>query len=342
MAVGLVLNHGHSILRFNPDGTPDDTFGSNGIVESSVGTFDEGILEQPDGKYLYTADAGPGALVAQRFFGEAPPAASNIPDVSVAAGQSATTFSLLSYFEGATVPASQLQYSIATNTNPGLFASANIDPQTGNLMLSYAADQTGSALLAVRATDPDGASAQTTFHVTVSSALAAGALDPAFGTNGLVLTPACGQGGGLSAVAVLPGGKLLVAGTVQPNGSNGNYVLARYNANGSLDTTFGVDGFVTTIENGQAWGALVQQDGKIIVSGNSNTFADTTLVRYNADGSLDASFGIDGQVSAPIGGGGQVVQQADGRLVVISGDQGGFGVARYNANGTLDTAFGTG
>jgi uncharacterized delta-60 repeat protein len=170
----------------------------------------------------------------------------------------------------------------------------------------------------------------------------AAALDPTFGTQGIALTAIPGNNSGLMSVIALPDGKLLAAGTAQPDGENGNYTLARYNADGSLDASFGDNGLASTAINGTLWGAALQSDGKIVVAGNSIISNNTTILRYNADGSLDASFGTNGRVNTPIGGGSQIAVQADGKIVVISGYQGGFGIARYNVDGSLDETFGTG
>ena len=87
-----------------------------------------------------------------------------------------------------------------------------------------------------------------------------------------------------------PDGKIVVAGS-SFNGSNDDFALVRYNADGSLDTSFGGgDGIVTTpigTSNDSANGVLVQPDGKIVVAGTAfgSTGYDFALVRYNSDGS---------------------------------------------------------
>ena len=120
-----------------------------------------------------------------------------------------------------------------------------------------------------------------------SSWSAPGDLDTSFDTDGLVVTDVTGNtepdiG---RAVAVQPDGKILVAGR-----TNLNFSLVRYQADGSVDTSFGNNGSaVTSINNGDtAYAIAVQPDGKILVAGTSlNDFA---LVRYDSDGSLDDSF----------------------------------------------------
>ncbi|MBL8436329.1 MAG: DUF4347 domain-containing protein, partial [Zoogloea sp.] len=152
------------------------------------------------------------------------------------------------------------------------------------------------------------------------------------------------------AVVVQPDGKILVAGHT---GSPADFLLVRYNADGSMDTSFGGgDGIVTTaISAGddKAHGLALQADGKIIVVGETATNdKDFAVLRYNADGSLDTSFGGgDGIVTTDFAGGSldvayRVVVQADGRIVVGGASGSGttdFAVARYLADGTLDTSF---
>jgi len=97
----------------------------------------------------------------------------------------------------------------------------------------------------------------------------------------------------------LSDGKLLFAGNSLLSGGNYVFALARYNADGTLDTTFDGDGKVTTdftdningIENGKC--VTVQADGKILVAGECE--GDFAIVRYNTDGSLDTTFSNDGK-----------------------------------------------
>jgi uncharacterized delta-60 repeat protein len=108
-------------------------------------------------------------------------------------------------------------------------------------------------------------------------------------------------------VAVQSDGKLVVAG-YSYNGTNYDFAVVRYNANGSLDTTFVGDGRLTTAigsfhDLGQS--VVVQADGKIIVAGYGDFgfgAEDFELVRYNANGTLDTTFDGDGKVKTDVGG----------------------------------------
>jgi uncharacterized delta-60 repeat protein len=135
-----------------------------------------------------------------------------------------------------------------------------------------------------------------------------------------------------------------------------DFGLARYNSNGTLDTSFGINGIVTTDFGGSfegAWSVALQTDGKIVaagltVIGGINQFA---LARYNSDGTLDANFGTGGRVTTVFAGASianafSVALQLDGKIVVAgwTNIDGGadFALARYDSTGTLDTSFGTG
>src|SRR5262249_52386604 len=121
-----------------------------------------------------------------------------------------------------------------------------------------------------------------------------GSLDRSFGGTGEVFGP----GGFILDLAIQPGGKILAGGY-----SGGNFALARYNADGSLDQTFGTRGLATTDigRRSNDWLEAVglQADGKIVAAGSTRDPRSTTdelaLVRYNADGTLDTSFGTGGK-----------------------------------------------
>ncbi len=177
----------------------------------------------------------------------------------------------------------------------------------------------------------------------------AGGLDSTFGTNGVVFTDLGSSEDQAEGVVIQPDGKIVVAGFMLTANTGRDFAIVRYNANGTLDTTFGSGGIVTTDFDGlddQAGDVLLQPDGKIIALGTatiSSTNTDFALVRYNTNGSLDTSFGTGGKVTTNIGQfdqGQRGALQGDGKIVLVGGS--GFSVLRYNPNGTLDSSFGTG
>jgi uncharacterized delta-60 repeat protein len=177
-----------------------------------------------------------------------------------------------------------------------------------------------------------------------------GSLDASFGAGGVVKTSFSNKSDVIAAAAIQADGKIVVGGW-STSGNDRTFALARYNANGTLDSSFGSGGKVTTnIGSGSEWIAdlAIQADGKIVVAGRASIGGGTAVARYNVNGTLDASFGSGGKVTAPwlIGGGSgteknKVVIQPDGRILVSSMYSNG-GVVRLNANGSLDTTFATG
>jgi uncharacterized delta-60 repeat protein len=189
-----------------------------------------------------------------------------------------------------------------------------------------------------------------------------GSLDPTFGLRGKVLTDFSGPTGSDAArgVAIQSDGKIIAAGSSLDSNGFGDFALARYKTHkaGSLDSTFGAGGKVTTDLSGNgsddyAYALAIQSDGKIVAAGRSYVADyDFALARYSADGSLDGTFGTGGKVLTDFSGNGSddeavaLAIQGDGKIVVagISDAAGGgdFALARYNTDGSLDGAFGTG
>ncbi len=182
-----------------------------------------------------------------------------------------------------------------------------------------------------------------------------GTPDNTFGTDGKVTTSYSDYEGCFS-VALQTDGKIVAAGFSQ-NGGNQDFAVMRYNSDGSLDTGFDGDGIVTTpvgsgSDSDVGFGLLIQQDGKIIVTGMSynGTDYDFAAVRYNSDGSLDTSFDGDGIVTTSVGSGDDkgyfAAIQSDGKIVLAghsnNGSNDDFAAVRYNTDGSLDSGFGTG
>jgi uncharacterized delta-60 repeat protein len=181
-----------------------------------------------------------------------------------------------------------------------------------------------------------------------------GSLDTMFGNGGKVITDFGGYDDFASGLVLQSDGKIVVTGTSY-NGSNNDFALARYNTDGSLDTSFDVDGKVTTDFGARGtYGDEViniglQHDGKIIVLGQ----LDNSLViysriiavaRYNADGTLDTTFDSDGKVTTGFVSGphhtiADIAVQSDGKIIVAGNYQENTAMLRLNVDGTLDRSF---
>ncbi len=180
---------------------------------------------------------------------------------------------------------------------------------------------------------------------------AAGDLDPAFGTGGKVITILPNKGWA-NQIAIQPDGKLDVAGH-DGSGKVTNFSLIRYNTDGSLDTTFGSGGIVTTDFGGAdyARAVVLQSGGRIILGGQGGVAPDFGLARYNPDGSLDTTFGVGGKVTTDFNGTQDVIRALligpSGGKIIAAGFTGStghydFALARYLPNGSLDPTFGVG
>ena len=183
-----------------------------------------------------------------------------------------------------------------------------------------------------------------------------GHLDHSFSGDGLVFTPITvstptSQALAL-AVAIQRDGKIVVAGKAY-NGTDYDIAVVRYNANGSLDSTFAGDGIATLgigAHDDQATAVAVQRDGKIVVGGDFDNGLnyDMSVVRYNANGSLDSTFDGDGiATTTPVLGlfpdyTTAMVIQRDGKIVLA-----GYALftnadtilVRFDANGHRDGSF---
>ncbi len=184
---------------------------------------------------------------------------------------------------------------------------------------------------------------------------APGDLDPTFGSGGKVLTNLGASAVTGRGMVIQSDGKIVVAGATDLNNPGSDFVVVRYNADGTLDATFDGDGKVTTDFNSRsdaAFAAAIQTDGRIVVvgvSGTNSTDRDFAVARYNADGSLDSSFDGDGRAVTDFGNlsdeAFSVAIAPTGKIVVAgttSSRNGDFAVARYLADGSLDPAFGSG
>lgn len=176
-------------------------------------------------------------------------------------------------------------------------------------------------------------------------------LDTSFGGDGKVTTEFSPAHDVVRDIVVQSDGTIVAAGLANSE-PTGDFALARYLPDGSLDGTFGRDGTVTTDLSGVGdgiRGIVVQLDGKIVAAGAAG--GDSALVRYLPDGTLDAGFGLcepgvpDGIVVDDLGGPDHffnIALQNDGSVVVVGTAHGDFLIARYTSDGCPDLTFGTG
>ena len=298
-----------AVCRYHVDGSLDTSFDGDGIVTTDVGTSSvdnaQAVAVQPDGKLVVAGYSNAGTnydFVVLRY----------TPD-----GSLDTTF------DG-----------------------------DGKALVDFGGNDNayGLALL------PDGKIAvvgvKDDYNFAVARLASDGSLDTTFNLNGKQVTDFASSQDAAFDVAVQSDGKLVVCGE-----SGYDLALARYNVNGSLDTSFGGgDGKVTSDFSGNSDRALalaIRDDGAIVVSGYSNTGSsvDFAVARYLENGTIDTTFGVNGMVTVDLSAGG--IDTADGLVILAEGrilvggqtnaaGTGDFGMVRYRSDGSLDPYFGTG
>ena len=195
----------------------------------------------------------------------------------------------------------------------------------------------------------------------ISAFAADGDLDTTFGTGGIATydfdgAPSNTDNDQARDVAVQADGKIVMVGYAYVTSSNNALAIMRFNADGTVDTSFGNNGRIINdyaVGTEQFGGVVIQPDGKIVAVGTVESRKTRIVVRYNADGTTDTAFGTNGIFTAPLAYGGnnvtvddpRVLLQTDGKILAMGShklDPGAdiFAVRRLNTDGTLDTSFG--
>jgi uncharacterized delta-60 repeat protein len=297
VTVGGQLN----LARFNSDGTLDGGFGTGGIVLTNQG-FAHGLVIQPDGKIVVAGEVQSccGSTVIARYNADG--------SLDAGFGQGGYASSFYSANGAAAVALQTDGKTVAAASPPDAF---------------------GNSSLGVVRLNGDGSP------------------DLTFGTGGV--TAAAGffywENPIARAIAVQADGKIVVAGTAAAQ-----FVLARFNPDGTPDQTFGSNGIVRPT-TGYAYSMALQPDGKILEGGQDPSGFLVQVARVNSDGSLDTSFGSGGVATANFipnayyAAALAMQVQQNGKIVTAGAAFGSttfFGLNRFNADGTIDTSFGNG
>ena len=306
--VSIVVSSEFTVLRCNPNGSLDVPFGINGGVQTDIGS-----------------DTNPAFSVAVQTDGK-------IVTAGYVLGEFTYDFAL-------------------TRHNP----NGTLDTAFGNdgkVVTDFGASDDIASAVAIQSDGKILVAGYTFDGFDLNFALARynpdGNLDPTFDSDGLVSTIGLSEDKATS-IVIQADGKIVLAGYSKVGAYN-DFTIVRYNENGSLDPTFDGDGKTTTavgsfddIVNSVA----VQPDGKIVAAGYSDGSANTfTVVRYNENGSLDATFDGDGKLTTSFGSlydeAQSVAVQTDGKIIVAGKTyiaNYDFAVVRYNSNGSLDNSF---
>ncbi|HEY6975686.1 MAG TPA: T9SS type A sorting domain-containing protein [Chitinophagaceae bacterium] len=294
------------LLRYNNDGTPDKSFGNNGIVRTDFENsydFVYTMAIQKDGKIVVAGG-----------------------------GKNGKNCALARYNKNGTLdPAFGDNGKVTTvvNGNVGAFAiSVAILPDGKIIIADRITSNTGSYDFALVRYKPNGA------------------VDKTFGTLGRVFTDIADSDDFPSSMAVQSDGKILVCGTIRPDETRFQIALVRYNKNGTLDKTFNGNGKVITntdkTADDEASAVALQPDGKIIVAGR-NSHSDFVVIRFTTDGSKDKSFGNNGLAKAHFiysSYATSIALQKDGKIVAggyVFEDFSEFALARFNGDNVSET-----
>jgi uncharacterized delta-60 repeat protein len=349
-----------NIFRLTVSGAPDAGFGGGDGRVATPFTGPAAVLALPDRRIVVAARNGGGSLAVRRLLEDG----STDLDFAAPRGVSGYPGDLTLQPDGKVVVAgSQGQFDLVRYTAAGQldasFGSGGVvisDLGAGSEEATGVTVQSDGKIVATGIAFPQNGG----YNFYAVRYLPSGAPDPSFGGDGVVSTDVRLNSTDFArGVALAPGGKLVVAGDVEDLYAQVNTAgVARYNADGSPDRTFGGDGTVLdTFDGGhrRTISAVRRQaDGKVVVAGTQQVGFDFDffVARYLADGSHDPSFGDGGVTVTDFAGrfdqADALLIQPDGRIVVGGQSEGPtvnnvaddrFALARYTAAGRPDTTF---
>ncbi|HEX3140662.1 MAG TPA: hypothetical protein VHQ87_11440 [Rhizobacter sp.] len=311
-----------AVVRYQRDGALDTSFGSGGKVVTTVGADNDqayAVALQPDGKILVAGSSNQGAngldfaLLRYNTDGSLDAGFGNGGKVTAAFGADTDrAYAVIVQSDGKIVVAGESQQTgtgvdfalaryLANGTLDASFGSGGkvlttLKPGSGRDTVYALALQTIAGVEHIVAVGGEG-------NFVAARYTPAGTLDPSFGSGGKVLDVFNSIIGAARGVLVTPDNKLVLAGQI-----GNHHALIRLSENGVLDSGFGVGGRVVTAVNATSWdaahGVVRQADGKLVTGGwtytGNSTSADFALLRYSADGVLDAGFGNGGIVLTPV------------------------------------------
>lgn len=306
------LNTDFLLARYNSDGSLDKTFGNEGKQITDFGASDEveSILLQHDGKIVVAGNSY--------------------------SGNNHYQFAVARYHKDG-----MLDKSFSTDGKLLVSAIGKTD-----LCRSIALQNDGKiVMVGYTFTGNNNDSA----HFSIVRLNMDGSFDDSFGEDGKLLTSFNTASNFASAVAIQTDGKIVVGGRIFLNNQD-YFALARYNIDGSADTTFSQDGKQYKAfgkDNYFLQSMVIQNNGKIVAAGFSETpsggSSSFAIARFNSNGELDTSFNNDGYQSTLIGPsfnfGMSVAVNYDGRIAV-GGTNDKFAIVMYKNDGDLDNTFG--
>ena len=329
-AIDINNNHGINksdffLLRFNSDGSLDNSFGNSGVVMTDfnmTNEFNERVVLQPDGKIIVTG----------------------------------TTFycSGNCYYDGVIA-----RYNSNGTLDNSFSEDGKLIIDFGNVIENVDAVflQTDGKIML---TGNSGSVYSGGINFILARINSNGILDNTFDGDGILLSPLINLNFNIKSVLMQPNGKFIAGGNMIVDGAF-DFAICRFNADGNLDNTFNgngiftidMSGFDSWYDNEQLYSIALQGDNKVIAIGFANdilTNTDFALTRINTDGSPDNNFSGDGKLYLSYGQSetnfNKIILQPDGKTIAIGRTRSGtgysdfiFAITRYNNNGTPDNSF---
>ena len=356
-----------AIVRYLPNGLLDPAFGNGGIVVTTIRSGDDNtsaLAIQSDGKIVvagttYVSSANDFSLIRCNTDG-------SLDTTFGKGGMVVTSIRNGNDFATAIVIQPDGKIIVAGSSNSGSdddFAliryrnDGRVDPafgEKGIVVTSLGNGNDRAQAAAIGAGGKIVVAGYSNSDIAVVRYNRNGTLDPTFGTGGKVVHSIRSGEDQASAICLQPDGKIVIAGS-SDNGVSYDFTMVRYNASGERDPGFGKGGIVTSsIRDGddKAFAICIQPDNKLVAAGSSNdgSFNDFALIRYNSNGTPDASFGKNGIVITSISAGDDHASaasvQPDGKIIAAGNSNNGvtndFAIVRYNGNGSFDKQFGKG
>ena len=358
-----------SIVRYNPDGSLDTGFDTDGIVNTDIGSFGSyasSLVIREDDKIVvsgYSLDETGTYFIGTtvRYDNEGTPdpefGSSGYAFNTVSAGLS----SVISAF----VQEDGKVISVGVSDVDGFLMRTDAD---GLSDLAFGTNgisrfTTGADLMVndviIRSFEGSddkificGSSSEMGYQsILVGSYNMDGTENGGFGTAGFVITPVGTILSRATSIGVAANGSIIVGGTADM-GSGNDFVLAAYTPEGLPDVSFSGTGIVTTDLGGDdyIYKLIVQPDGKILAAGNTEIDDNEkgVIFRYNTDGTPDLNFGTEGKVTTSYNEHDfirSIVLQSDGKILALSSahddSDSDIILVRYNEDGSVDGSFGS-
>ena len=361
-----------STVRYNTNGSLDNTFNGNGKKITNFGSNDDNpnsVIIQSDGKIIETGSSFNGtnyelAIVRYKTDGSFDNTFNKNGKLVEGLNRGSTSYTSSAVQQDGKIIAAG--YTWNGNNYDFIISRYNVDgipdssfSNDGKQITGFASGNDFANDVSIQSDGKIVVGGYTDNGSTSYFALARyntdGSLDKTFSSDGKQTTNFGFYAELGNSVAIQNDGKIIIAGSVF-TGSNYDavdFAVARYNTDGRLDNTFGKNGKqLTDLDSSDDFGSsvIIQDDGKILIAGRTwnGIKNNVALVRYNADGTLDNAFGNNGKQVSDFGPadyfGEAAALQPDGKIIVAGYTQianvgSSFALARYTTDGKLDTTF---